>query len=350
MGSPSLPLLSVLFVAAAAATCAAGITLTKTTDSLDTRFRIGDALGGLVLLGITGSLPEIAVVYGAARHGHIPVIIGNLVGGIAIQTLLLALFDFAAGRRRPLSYLAGSVTLSLETVFAIAITAIALLATLVPARRALLRTNPLSAVIVVAWVVGLILINKARRVPRFNAVTEEPLRGRRHHERRAKENHAFYRGKSTGYVCAVFSFASLITLGAGYLLEESGTAVATRLGIGTGLFAATAMALATSLPEISTGLESIFIGDNQLAVSDIIGGNAFMLAIFLFADIVAGKPVLSYADHPDVWLGLVGIAMMAVYAISFLLRPRRCYFRLGVDSLALVVLYAVGIAAMARIR
>ena len=343
-------LLGALFLAAAAATWVAGIALTKTTDSIDTRFRIGDALGGLVLLGVAGSLPEIAVVYSAARHGHIPVIIGNLVGGIAVQTLILVIFDFAVDRKRPLSYLAGSVTMSLETVFAIAITVLALLATLIPAGHVLLRTNPLSAALVVAWVVGLFLINRARKVPRFNDVAEEPRRGRRHHQRRAKENHAFYRGKSTVYVLGVFSFASLITLAAGYLLEESGTALATRLGVGTGIFAATFMALATSLPEISTGLESIFIGDNQLAVSDIVGGNAFMLVIFLFADIVAGKPVLSYAGPPDVWLGCLGVAMMAVYAVSFLVRPRRCYFRLGLDSLALVLLYGAGIAAVAYMK
>ena len=146
----------------------------------------------------------------------------------------------------------------------------------------------------------------------------------------------------------VFSVASILTLIAGYLLEESGTAVANHLGIGTGIFAATFMALATSLPEISTGLESIFIGDNQLAVSDIVGGNAFMLVIFLFADIVAGQPVLSHAGRSDVFLGGLGVVMMAVYAVSFRLRPRRCYFRLGIDSLMLIALYAAGVVIVAK--
>lgn len=350
MESMSLPLISVLFLVAAAATWAAGITLAKTTDSLDTRFKIGEAMGGLILLGITGSLPEIAVVYSAARHGHIPVIIGTLVGGIAIQTLLIALFDFAVGRRRPLSYLAGTITLSLETVFAIAITAITLLATFIPARHTIFRTNPLSGVIVIAWVVGLFMINKARQNPRFNVVAEDAVPGRKHHHRRATENYAFYKGKSTRYVLLVFSFASLVTLAAGYLLEESGTAIANRLGIGTGIFAATVIALATSLPEISTGLESIFIGDNQLAISDIIGGNAFMLVMFLLGDIAAGKPVLSYAGRPVVWLGYLGIIMMLIYAVSFVAKLRRCYFRLGLDSVAQIVLYGVGVFIVAHLK
>jgi hypothetical protein len=59
----SLLIIAIIFIAAGAITWVAGITLAKTTDTLDTRWNIGDALGGLVLLGIAGSLPEIAVVW-----------------------------------------------------------------------------------------------------------------------------------------------------------------------------------------------------------------------------------------------------------------------------------------------
>ncbi|MCX6910394.1 MAG: sodium:calcium antiporter, partial [Verrucomicrobia bacterium] len=76
-----LALLAIVFVGAGAVTWGAGIVLTKTTDAIDHRFNIGDALGGLILLGVAGSLPEIAVVYSAAVHGHVPVIIGTLIGG-----------------------------------------------------------------------------------------------------------------------------------------------------------------------------------------------------------------------------------------------------------------------------
>ena len=89
MGGLSLTLLLAMFVGSGVVTWMAGVALTKATDSLDTRFRIGDAIGGLVLLGIAGSLPEIAVVGSAAKNGHMPVIIGTLIGGLSIQTLLL---------------------------------------------------------------------------------------------------------------------------------------------------------------------------------------------------------------------------------------------------------------------
>src|SRR5450759_5926248 len=59
----SLPvfLVLVVFGVASAATWAAGIQLSKSTDELDRRLGIGDALGGMVLLAIAGSLPELAI-------------------------------------------------------------------------------------------------------------------------------------------------------------------------------------------------------------------------------------------------------------------------------------------------
>lgn len=345
------PFVIAIFVASAGVTWYAGIALAKTTDTLDTRFGIGDALGGLILLGIAGSLPELAVVSAAAVQGHIPVIIGNLIGGISIQTLVLVLFDFAVGDKRPLSFLAGSVVLYIESVFAIVITALALIGIFLPASSAtILHLSPASILVVVAWFVGLFLINKAREHPRLSAVASDASPGRKHKERRKVENHPLYAKKSTAYVAFIFLIAAAATLVAGVLLEETGSDAAARFGINSGIFAATVLAFVTSLPEISTGLESIFIGDNQLAISDILGGNAFMIVIFFEADLLARKPVLASAGNQDILFVLLGIGMMGIYAVAFLLRPKRCYLRLGLDSILEILLYVAGVVALLYVK
>ncbi len=349
MQNLSLPVLAILFLAAGAVTWLAGISLTKTTSTLDSRFKLGDALGGLILLGIGGSLPELAICFSAARSGHLPIIVGTLLGGIAFQTLVIIVFDFFVKGKRPLSYLAGSIILSLETGFAVILTALALLGTIVPAKTQIFQANPLSFVIVAAWIIGLFLINKVRKNVRLNRVAPEAAPGRRHHERRAVENHPFYAHKKSWQVILIFLLACVATLIAGVILEESGSAIAAQLGINSGLFAATVLALVSSLPEISTGLESIFIGDNHLAISDIMGGNAFMLTIFLFADLIAQKPILSYTDQQDLLFAILGMAMMLVYATSFLWKPKRRFFRLGLDSILEIILYVVGLIAVSRI-
>jgi cation:H+ antiporter len=297
----------------------------------------------LSFLGVAGSLPEIAIAFSAAVHGHIPVIIGNLIGGIAIQTLVIVIFDVAIKGKRPLSYLAGSITLFFETIFAIFLLALAILGTYIPVQNSILYMNPISVVIVFAWFIGLYLVDKSHKIKRFNQVKDDANPGHMHDERRASEKSSFFINKSNLHVILVFLFASAITLIAGVLLEETGTAIAGDIGISSGIFAATVLALVTSLPEISTGMEAILIGDNHLALSDIWGGNAFMLIPFFAADLIIKKPILSYAQNMDRFFAFLGIGMMSVYAVAFLVKLKRRYFKLGLDSILEILIYASGI-------
>ena len=76
-----------MFVAGAIAIWVAGTTLSKATDVIDRRFNLGEALGGMILLSIAGTLPEIAITVSAAAKGNLGLAAGNLIGGIAVQTM-----------------------------------------------------------------------------------------------------------------------------------------------------------------------------------------------------------------------------------------------------------------------
>jgi cation:H+ antiporter len=342
-------LIVLIFTISALVTWFAGITLAKATDTLDSRLKIGDALGGLILLGIAGSLPEIAVTFTAALHGNTEIIIGNLIGGLSIQVLILVLFDFVSKGKRPLSYHAGSIMMSIETIFAIILTLLAIGGMYMPEKYNIVHVSPISYALVIMWVVGLLFINKLRKVSRLNKTAGYAEPGRLHRERRSVENHHFFAGKPTWGIVLSFLIAAALTLVAGYYLERSGDSISRYIGFSSGIFAATAMAFVTALPEISTGLESIFIGDNQLAISDIMGGNAFMLIIFFLADIVGKKPTLRFSTHGDLMLAILAIAMMLVYGISFLTRPKRKFLRLGIDSIIVILIYIAGIYLITKI-
>jgi cation:H+ antiporter len=343
-------LLSILFLTAAVITWLAGIILTKTTSTFDSRFKLGDAIGGLIFLGISGSLPEIAICLSAAHDGRLEVITGNLLGGLAIQTLILVIFDFVIKRKKPLAYLAGSRNLSLETFFPVVLTTLALMGTWISVEKNIFNVNPFSVVVALAWIGGIWIIGKTRNVKVLNETAEEAIPGRFENDRRKNENHAFYAKKSTWYVAGIFLAACVVTLISGVILEKTGSAIADHFGIGEGLFAATVIALVSSLPEISTGLESVFINDNHLAVSDVMGGNAFMLIIFFLADVVSGQPVLSYAGRTDILFAVLGIAMMLIYSVSFLVAPKRKFLRLGIDSIMVLVVYVLGVIGIGILK
>ena len=163
MSSLSLPGLLFVFIAAATAVWFAGIKLSDTTDVLSEHFGLGQALGGLIFLAIATNLPEIAITSSAAMSQNLGIAIGNILGGIAIQTVVLVVLDvFGVNRRYPLTYQAASLDLVLEGVLLMTILTVAVMGTQLPSWLIFVRVEPSSILILVLWVVGLWLIWKAR--------------------------------------------------------------------------------------------------------------------------------------------------------------------------------------------
>lgn len=347
MSGLASPFLLLIFLVAAGATWAAGVALSKTTDALDSRLGLGDELGGLVLLSIAGSLPELAITISAAAQGNLQLAAGNLIGGIAIQTMVLLICDAVVGPARPLTYLVGALTPVLEGLLVVLVVAgVEMGALLRPTTAIGGVVSPASLAIVVVWVLGLYVINRARKDPRWSVSMPGSRPGRRHHREPHSDRAHPYAGASTARVALVFGLGCLVTLAAGVGLEESGNELAGRLGVNGVIFGATVLAAASALPEISSGVAAVRLGDHALAVGDIFGGNAFQVCLFLVADLVAGKPVLPSAGNLNAWLAALGVALTAVYGFGVIGRPRRCHARLGPDSLLALVVFAIGVAGL----
>ncbi len=349
MSGLSTPLVVVVFLAGAAATWVAGLFLSKSTDSLDRRFGLGEELGGLILLAIAGTLPEIAIVASASVAGHLDIAVGNLIGGIAMQTLVLVVLDATSGRERPLSYLVGSLTPVLEALIVVVCLATLLAGAALPATTSVGGVSPTSIAVVLFWVGGLWIVNRVRMRTDWKIEMPGSRPGRRH----VREDHPLERrpftGRSTALVAAVFGVAAAITLGAGVALQSSGNVLADRMGLQGAVFGATVLAAATALPEVSSGIAAVRLGDHQLAVGDIFGGNSFQLTLFLLADILAGTPVIVAERGSDVWLGGAGLVMTGVVAAAVIARPKRTFLRLGIDSFALVAIYAATIVFLPKV-
>lgn len=140
--------------------------------------------------------------------------------------------------------------------------------------------------------------------------------------------------------------ASVVTLVAGVVLADAGSVLADRAGINGLIFGATILAAVTALPEVSSGIAATRLGDYQLAMGDVFGGNAFQVCLFLVADLVAGRPVLPRQGAANSWIGELGLILTAVYGTGIIMRPRTRLGRLGPDSIIVVILYAVGIAGL----
>jgi cation:H+ antiporter len=348
-GSLSLPILLLVFGGAAACVWVAGVRLANTTDVLSSRLGLGQALGGLLLLAIVTNLPEIAITASAALSKELGLAVGNILGGIAIQTVVLVLLDVLGVRgSEPLTYRAASLSLVLEGMLVVAVLTVAVMGSQLPSSLILWRVDPEGLLIVALWGAGIWLLSKARTGLPWHEEgyapdgQEEP----RGHSKAKKEQNATYRGISTARAALAFSVAALFTLAGGVPLEQSGEAIAKDVGMSGVLFGSTFLAAATALPEVSTGLASVRMGDYQLAMSDIFGGNAFLPVLFLMASVLSGMAVLPQAHGTDIYLTGLGILLTAVYICGLIFRPRRRVMGMGVDSLVVLILYLTGVAGL----
>ncbi len=338
MNGLATPLILGLFVLAGAVIWWAGAILAGTTDAIDAHFDWGEGLGGAVLLAVATNLPEVAIIVGGAWTHDLSLAVGNILGGIAMQTVVLAYLDGPALRNRvPLSSSVSSLTIALESFVLIAILMLCIIGSLSPRSLVFARTTPAELAILATWFGGLWLIrhNEDRNVwhaAREEVAHEAPLMAKKE--------------RPIAAVFALFAMAAAATLVAGVVLALTSSVAADRFHIGGVVFGATILAATTALPELTTGLYAVRAGRYELAMSDIIAGNAFLPVLFLFGTLISGQALLPDAQRTDLYLTALGGLLTAVYGVGIIVRSKRMIFGAGVDSVLVFVLYAVGIAGL----
>ena len=347
--SLSLTFLLLIFVVCAVVIWFAGIKLSKTADILSTHFGLGEALGGMLLLAIVTNLPEIAITVSAALQKNLELAIGNILGGIAIQTVVLVVMDvFGLGKKDPLTYRAASLVLVLEGLMVITVLTLVVLGNQLPPSVIYLGISPIDLLILLVWLAGIYMIGKARtNLPWHKlGVLPDSQKEMRGHSKKKKYDLAIKKGTRIRTVILIFAVCSLFTLIAGVGLEVTGTAIAKQIGMTGVLFGATILAAATALPEVSTGLASMKLKDYQMAVSDIFGGNAFLPVLFIVATVISGKSVLPQAHKTDIYLTGLAILLTIIYICGLMFRPRKQLFWMGVDSFLVLIVYLIGLLGL----
>lgn len=337
----SIPLLLLFFGVAAGAVWVAGIYLSNATDALSKRFGLGEALGGLIVLAIVTNLPEIAITVSGALHNKVEIAVGNILGGIALQTVVLVLLDiFGVGRPAPLMYQAASLTLVLSGVLVIVVLTLVVMGHQFPASVSLHGLTPAGGLILISWLVGVYLVGKSSKTLPW--VQQDPAPEA---PKKSKQDDTSKQDK-TGRNLLIFGVGALVTLLGGVVLEGTGDAIASHIGMSGVLFGATVLAASTSLPEVSTGLAAIKLGDYELAVSDIFGGNAFLPVLLPVAALISGKAVLPVAGKADIYLTGVGMLLTCMYLYGLIFRPKRQILYMGIDSFVVLLTYILSLAGL----
>jgi cation:H+ antiporter len=98
------------------------------------------------------------------------------------------------------------------------------------------------------------------------------------------------------------------------------------------------------MPELSTSISAVRLRAYTMAISDIIGSNTIMLMLLLPVDIFYSEGLLlNKAGISVSFILCVGIILTSIYLIGLIMRKKRTYLRMGVDSLAVLVLFILSL-------
>lgn len=336
----STELLIIVFLLSTIVIWISGIKLTKAIDAITTHFDLGEAFGGMVFLSIVTNLPEIAITAVAAYHREYDIAISNILGGIAIQTVVLVLIDiFGVGRVAPLTEKGHSKILIVEGLAVIFILCLVLTASQFPATLIFARSTPFEWIILAIWVGAIFMttnyMNKKKKVVIEQKMSVHLLRYPK----------AKFQGTITMAIL-VLSVGAIVTLFAGWGLVITGEQLTIRWGMSGVLFGGTILALCTALPEISTGIASAKLRDYNMAVSDIFGGNAFLPVLFLMASLISGDAILPNLKPSDIYLTILGIILTGIYMIGMVIHSKKQILRMGIDSLIVLIVYLIGLVGL----
>lgn len=353
-----------IFAAGAVVIWLAGSRVSEYADAISDKTGLGSAFVGLLLLSIATGMPELGTTVAAASAGNATLALTNIFGGIAMQTAVLVIADLAVAGVA-LTTIVPDPVLILEGVLLTGLLGLILVAMvtggLLPSFWGIGLWTPL---LLAAQILALFFSYRyqGRRawVPdsdfqesleQARSTTEDEDKGDDEAASKIKQKRQTYRQWTLLRLLLFFAAGSAVILVAGVMLAQAGDALATQTGLGQSFVGATLLATATSLPEVSTTITAVKLGNHTMAISNIFGSNANMVLQLFLADVFYWQgPILVAVDPSVMFSAAVGIVLTVVYLVGLLEREDKTILGVGIDSAIVTVFYLASLVILYLLR
>ncbi len=329
----------VLFALTAVVTVAASVRMTGLGDVLADRTGWGEAVFGAVFFGLATSLSGIVMTAVSAVVDQPGLAYGNAVGGIAAQTLALAVADFFH-RRANLEHAAASSANLLFCSLLIGLLSLVLLASFGP-DVTVAGVHPASLGLVLFYAGGLWLIQKEHKHPMWRAVrtretvVDVPASGG------APGSGEHVWAPRTGVLWVRFVAVGAVVAVGGWVLAVAADTIVETTGLSAGFVGAVALGAVNALPETVAAVAAVRRGAMTLAVSAVIGGNALDVLNLAVGDVFYRSGSLFHvATEEELFLTAGAVLMTVVLLAGLILRQARGWARIGFEGVLLIVVYA----------
>lgn len=326
----STQFIAIIFVLCAFAILIAGRFLIIFADVLADRTKFGHALVGTLFLAFITSLPEIVATVTAMQLNNPSLAVNNLIGGILMQTFIVALADWFCARKPITCYRIAPIVIVMALFLVLQLAVCAVGFTVGEFFK--VRGFGLWPIIVVLLYFSIFIF--IHKMPGADDTLQLSPRGQMHREWVRKSNPWMF-------AFSFFFFAAVVLI-AGSLVTASVDEIGKRTGVNSGFLGATLLAFVTSLPEVSTTFYAIRVGGATLAFSNIFGSNMLMLALLFLADMLSPTSIFNQLKIQPVLLAAMAMIATVCYALGMIIKGQRKWFGMGVDSFFVVITALAG--------
>lgn len=348
MGDFPLWLNALVFAIAAATIWWAGIRLEHVSAVIARQTGLGHEFTGMLLLAGATSLPEVATTVTAVVVLDNPTLaVHNLLGGVALQTLLLVVADAVKRKRGALTFFSPRFVLLIEGVGLLSLLAVTTAGVAARGMPTVFSTSLWLLALAATYVALTYLVYRSRGQQLWTPTRadEVPSESQTEGGEAGDDDGA---GKSSAQR-ALLRFAGLsgVVLAGGWLATHTAEGMAEQTGLGSAFMGATLLALATSLPELSTTTAAARSGRYSTAISNVFGSNAFDVALLFLAEVLYRKgTILGHAASSVVFVAALGAFMTCIFLWGLMERENRTILGVGWDSAAASLVYAGGVAVL----
>ena len=318
-----------LFLGASAVVVFSAVMLARAGDVIAARTGLGHLWVGSLLIAGATSLPELVTNVTAVRIDNPGLAAGNILGANMLNVSNLAVIAAIFGGRE--IYRRLSKGQEYLAIVAFAMTALAATHVVLGSDAQWFGVSPAAISILVIYLVGSRVLYVASKNDPAGVGGQPPE-------------------KSLSWGWAVFLVSAAFVAVSAWALALSADAIAEETGISASFIGVLAVAIVTTLPELTVGVTSIRIGAPEMAVAGLYGSNALNIAILAVADLAyTDNALFSSLDSSHLIAAGFAVLLMGLGLIQVRLRRTLKYFSFTEPStVTIVAIYLVGLFLVFR--
>lgn len=285
-----LPVAIIVFLASAVFVVYLGTYLAKYGDALATLTGWGRLFVGSILVALATSLPEVSNNITAVRIDNPQLALGDVLGSNMINMLTLGMVALLFGGRRFLQRVAPEQIYLI--LLASLLTALAVLFSLFKTGVQVWQVGLSSIIVLIVYLIGMWIV----------------------YNRRPSDDHGDEdddAGITLRRAWIMFILVSVGVIISGILLAQSVDRIAHVTGVSSGVLGILAVALVTSMPEISATIAAARLGAADLGFAGVYGSCVFNITILAYADFFYRKGVVINSSELEHYIaGVIALGLI----------------------------------------